>query len=332
MDFYTSGEPQNKLVEEKHPKSSSELNAYADYQYLSENILKKLNITSSKTSQVLFALQNEGLNLDDLYIMLFWPRHLHKLPNQFSGAAVTSTQVKRRWVQPLLKELRGDFSFAEIANLFQIKSIATYHHWESGRREIPFLFFLMAIEKFQGRLQAFIDSLPFEIDLSSCQFLNLKPKLYQHFFANPWTPTVMLAFRLPTLLKMNSAAKQMNYLSQKLKIPLPQIEESVTQLLNLKLVKIENGRLHSQPQQLYAIPAISEEKINELRNYWYTETKSLLQNPGLHRFEQHATTHESKEKIIGWITELREKIKKEVKASGSPETLIHITWQVAEVL
>lgn len=332
MDFYISGEIKNKITEEKYPKSSSELNIYSDYQYLSDSILKKLNIKSSKTSQVLFALQDQGLNLDDLYIMLFWPGHLRKPTNQPNSPAVTNTQVKRRWVQPILKELRGDFSFAEIAHLFQIKSIATYHHWESGRREIPFVFFLMAIEKFQGRLQAFIDSLPFEIDLSACKFLNLKPKLYQHFFATPWTPTVMLALRLPALLKMNSIPKQMEYLSQNLKISLPQIEESITQLLHLKLVKIEDSRLQSQPQQLYAIPAITEEKINELRNYWFTETKSLLQNPGLHRFEQHATTHESKEKIMGWIIELREKIRKEVKASDKPETLIHITWQVAEVL
>lgn len=332
MDFYTLDKTHNKSAKQQNPNSIDHLNVNLDYQSLAQSILKKLEIKSSKTSQVLFALQNQGLNLDDLYITLFWPRAVKAPQEYLNRTAATSLHVKRRWVQPILKELRGDFSFAEIAQLFQIKSIATYHHWESGRREIPFSFFLMAIDKFQGRLQAFIDSLPFEINIDITS-LNLKPKLYQHFFANPWTPTVMLAFRLPTILEMKSISQQIAFLTENLSLTLPQIEESIRQLLHLQLVKIENGRLRSEPKQLYAIPAISEEKINELRNYWFiTEAEFLLKRPGLHRFEQHATTHESKEKIMGWIAELREKIRNEVKQSGSPETLIHITWQVAEVL
>lgn len=330
MEFYKDNK-NNLLISESTDEDAGELSAHKAYKDLSQAILNSLDLKTIKTSHVLLALQNRGLHLNDLHKVLFWPREMNSSLNTTSRMT-TAVMLNRNWVQPLLKEIRADFSYAEMASILNVQSLATFHHWESGRRDIPFHFFLLIIDKIQGRLQAFIDNLPVQIDLAHIELLNLKPKLYQQFFSVPWLPTVLLALGLRPLKEKTSITSQAEYLAEKLKMPKASIEFAIETLLHLQLLKIEEGRLVSQPHQFYAIPAITDEKIKELQNYWFSQSQDLLANPGFHRFEQHTTTRESKEKIIGWITELREKIKEEVKSSGEPETLIHISWQMAELL
>lgn len=323
MDFYNS--------EVERPLQTSNAQYLQAYKDLSQAVVQALKIRTLKTSQVMFLLQEHGLNLGDVYQVIFWPRMSREFPKK-NLRMVTSHLVKKNWLEPLLKDLRGDFSYAEVANILGVSSLATFHHWEMGRREIPLHYFLMIIDKFYGRLQAFLDNLPLDLNLAQFELLRLKPKLYHQFFSLPWMPTIMLALRLPKLVKMSSIQNQVTYLAKNLNRSTHEIEEALGILMHLKLVKIENGRLHSQPQQFYAIPAIAPEKVEELLNFWFSQVLTMSKKPGFHKFEQHATTFESKEKIIQWITELREKIKGEVKSSGEPETLIHINWQVAEIL
>ena len=111
-----------------------------------------------------------------------------------------------------------------------------------------------------------------------------------------------------------------------------EIEDSASKLLRLGLARLEDGRLLADPAQFYAIPSIPAEEINRIEGHWFAQAGKLAARPGLHKVEQHALSHASRERIVGWITELRERIRQEVQTGGEPETLIHINWQVAELI
>ncbi|MCK6597185.1 MAG: DUF4423 domain-containing protein, partial [Bdellovibrionaceae bacterium] len=272
--------------------------------------------------------------LKDLYCTLFWPRKISEDVEEEITAPI-QTSIRKRWLQPILREIRGDFSFVEIAEVLKLKSVATYHHWETGRREIPLPYLLMVIHKIQGRLQAFIDMLSLDLDFSEFKFLKLKLKFYEQFFSEPWIPTVLFSLSVNEIKKISSTQLQVSVIAKKLEIPEAHVEAAISVLLKLQLVKVRENRFLGCVDQYYAIPKVSDQKIEELRHFWFSRAEKLLQKPGFHRFEQHLTSREKKEKIISWIMELREKIREEVKSDESEEnneTLIHIGWQVLELL
>lgn len=143
---------------------------------------------------------------------------------------------------------------------------------------------------------------------------------------------LMLSLRLPMLSELKSAETQARFLSSRLELPLLKVETSLDLLIRLRLARLESGRLVSDEAQLYAIPAVSPERIQAIHRFWFENSLRLLEKPGFHKVEQHALSRESRDRVIGWITELRERIREEVRTGGDPETLIHINWQVAELL
>lgn len=292
---------------------------------------------SLRLPYVLIALQKRGIKLRDLEQAVFAPR---PLPSQtrksVQGARraqiLTPLGLRRDFIIPFLRALRGTQTLAVTAQRLGTHGPTAYNHWETGRRDIPLTQFLMVIADLSGRLPAFLETLGISNPPPGGDFSELHLGRYREFFSDPWTPTVLMSLRLPQVLSMPSGQAQARYLSEVLQIPQASIENSMDLLLRLQLARLQGGRFVGNPVQFDAIPSIEEKKIQEIHQFWFQRASSMLARPGFHKLEQHALTHESKEKIIFWISELREKIHQEVIASGSPETLIHIHWQLAEII
>lgn len=256
--------------------------------------------------------------------MPFRPAQLQRLSN--------AIRMRQHFSAPVLRTLRGKRTLGEAAKILGIRNLSTIHHWESGRREVPFAQWLKAVDRWSGRLDALVASLPFELSLDELGFDPLPARAYSEFFSDPWTPMLMLSLRLPMLSELKSAETQARFLSSRLELPLLKVETSLDLLIRLRLARLESGRLVSDEAQLYAIPAVSPERIQAIHRFWFENSLRLLEKPGFHKVEQHALSRESRDRVIGWITELRERIREEVRTGGDPETLIHINWQVAELL
>lgn len=309
----------------------AELNSQFNcYQAIAKSVAEQLHLQdyeTLRTSVVLIELQREGLRLQEIEQAIFAPRPLSGL--QGLPKMLTIPALQKRFMTPFLRALRGGETLAEVARKLNLSTLSTYHHWELGRRDIPFVYFLQAIELLSGRLQAFLEVLPIFVDSKP---FSAKPELYREFFGQPWIPSIFMALRLEKLKDLKSTYRQADYLSRFLNISLQDSEEALDLLFRLSLVRLENGRFVADPRQLYAIPTISKEKIDLIHEHWFSQAPNFLRRPGFHKVEQHATTHESKERIIQWVSELREKIRAEVKQSGAPETFIHINWQIVELM
>ena len=286
----------------------------------------------ARLAEVLIYLQKKGMGLQELEQAIFAPRIIPILRKKTT--AKTQKGIRKDFIGPFLKALRGSRTLLAAKEALEIKTLSTYHHWETGRRDIPFEMFLKAIDVFSDRLPAFLGTLGLKNKLKAQGFEDLQIEIgkYELFFNDPWTPTIFMSLSLPQVLSLSNTHEQAFFLSQRLKIPLSSVEKSFDLLIQLKLVCQEEGRLLSNPVQLNAIPSITPKKINEIHQYWFDQAANFLNYPGYHKLEQHALTHESKDKIVQWISELRDKIRQEVKASDKPETLIHIHWKLAELI
>ncbi len=86
MDFYNS--------EVEQPLQTSNTHYLQAYKDLSQAIVQALKVRTLKTSQVMFLLQERGLNLADVYQVIFWPRMSKELPKK-NVRIVTSHLVKK---------------------------------------------------------------------------------------------------------------------------------------------------------------------------------------------------------------------------------------------
>lgn len=307
--------------------STNSLNCYEE---IVKSVAEQLHLQdyeTLRTSVVLIELQREGMLLQEIVQAIFAPRALSEL--QRLPKIVTIPSLQKKFMTPFLRALRKEATLAEVVKKLNLSTLSTYHHWEVGRRDIPFVYFLQAIDLLSGRLQAFLEVLPLFVDTKP---FSAKPELYKEFFSQPWIPSIFMALQLAKLKNLKTTYRQADYLSRFLNISLQDSEETLDLLLRLSLVRLDGGRFVADPRQLYAIPSIPKEKIDLIHEHWFTQAASFLKRPGFHKVEQHATTHESKERIIQWVSELREKIRAEVKKSGDPETFIHINWQIVELM
>jgi hypothetical protein len=284
----------------------------------------------ARLPEVLLFLQKEGMKLQEMEQAIFAPRIVPTLRKK--SKMKTQLGIRKDFIVPFLKALRGSRTLLAAKEALEITTLSTYHHWEMGRRDIPFEMFLKAIDVFSGRLPAFLETLGLKNKLKAQGLEDLHIGRYELFFNDPWTPTILMSLRLPQVLKLSNPQEQAVFLSHSLKIPLSSVEKSLDLLVQLQLIYQKEGKFFSNPVQFNVIPSITPEKINEIHQYWFDQAANFLNYPGYHKLEQHALTHESKDKIVQWISELREKIRQEVKSSGEPETLIHIHWQLAELI
>lgn len=151
--------------------------------YLSENIGEDASLRSSKFLKI---IADRGVVLGDLSEAVFAPKIVLELSSfKHLGSRLA---IQQRWQSLFLKQLRGDYTLSEITQKLNLGTPSTFHHWETGRRDLPLSYLLMAIDKLTGRLEAFIATLPFTISLDQFGFKGVSPKAYQEFFALPWTP------------------------------------------------------------------------------------------------------------------------------------------------
>ncbi|HPI41099.1 MAG TPA: DUF4423 domain-containing protein [Pseudobdellovibrionaceae bacterium] len=309
------------------PNSENELKNYLK---LAEVLSDKISEHTTRTAKFLNILQNHGVLLKDLSESVFAPKIVFKLQSfKHQGSRVG---LQKQWLCVFLTHLRGHRTYVEMAQMLNLGTPSTYHHWESGRRDIPLAYWFMAIDKATGRLEALLSTMPFKVSLLECGFKNRSPILYEEFFSQPWTPSILLALQIPKVKNASSIKEQILLLRQMTKIQTTDIENSLDVLTKMGMIEIKDSKFFANPGQFYAIPSIPPQRINEIHKYWFHRSEEMLSFPGYHKVEQHALTHESKEKIIGWIAELRDRIRQEVNNNGAPETIIHIGWQVAEFI
>ena len=331
MEFYSSDSVRRRPPKAKAAVITETSEKKADrYEALANRLMVEVGENSVRASRFLSALQASGVPLRDLSEAVFAPRIVADF-KEFKGQ-VSRLAIQQKWLCPFLVALRGDRTLLETAALLGLGTASSYHHWESGRRDIPLAHWLRAIDLLSGRLEAMLATLSFPIDIGELGFKKVAPHLYSLFFADPWTPTVLTVLRLPDVADGPSMSHQIECISRKTGILRDLVVGSLDTLVRLRLVEIRQAKFYANPSQFYAIPSLSSGQIERIHQYWFGRSVEMLERPGFHKVEQHALTHESKEKIVGWIAELRERIRVEVKSGGEPETFIHIGWQLAEFL
>ena len=300
------------------------------YERLAERIAGELKLSPRRTGLVLGALQRRGLPLARLEQAIFAPREPLHLAT--GSKVMGGTALRTRFIAPTLRALRGKRTLADTARLLEVRNLSTLHHWESGRRDLPFSRWLQAVDLCSGRLDAVVECLPFRVELETLGFEKGRTAMMSEFFADVWTPVVLLSLRLPEVRDLPAPAEQVRHLTLKLGATAREIEDSAGKLLRLGLARLEEGRLVADPAQFYAIPSVPAEEITRIQQHWFSQAEKFSSRPVFHKVEQHALSRASRDRIVGWITELRERIRVEVRDGGEPETLIHINWQVAELI
>ena len=280
--------------------------------------------TPIRASLYAFLLSKKGLNLEDIASAIVAPRVFPK-----QKASTTPTATQKNFIAPLLKEIRGERTLREVGDILRLKTPAAYNHWESARRDIPLHTFLEAIDQLSSRLHTFCEVIGFEKNLSKLGFPSHRKDFSEKFFTLPWTPTVFLALqtsRYESQLKHSSAK-----LARQLNLSIKKIDDALHILADLELVTFDGALYRHRKGQFYAPPTLSKSTLERLNLYWFSQSKELYSQPGLHKIEEHALSIESLEKIKTWVAELRERIREEVKTS-TPETVAHIHWQVSDML
>ncbi len=280
-----------------------------------------------KSAEFFLAAQKKGINLIDVNEALWAPRFSKVTPK-----SVTRPAMMRSFLAPTMRKLRGERTLAEVCRLLKISNESRFGHWENGRRDIPLELFLRAVDVLGNRLPACCQTLDSDIALDQFGAATLAPRFFHRFFDNPWAPTVHLAFYLPKY-KDFLIQPAMEAIAKDLRIDLKLVEEAVELLISLRLLTVENSKVSIVKGQFYALPAHNAEQIKKIHHHWFSLGAEMAQKrPGFYKVEQAVLSRESKEKIIGWMGELRERIREETKNTESLETVIHINWQLSELL
>jgi hypothetical protein len=269
-------------------------------------------------------IKRQGISLLDLAAVIVAPRIAGGV-----SAPATATTARTKFVAPLLKLLRGERTLADAQKMFGLTTQGTFNHWEMGRRDIPLWRFIQAIDILATRLSSFCEALNFKENLANFGFRSSRTDFSTQFFSLPWTPTVFLALQTQRYLRQQR--HDTKKLARQLNLTREQVEESLTVLADLELIIFDNKFYRTRKGQFYAPPTLTPATLDRLHSYWFGKSVDLLVQPGLHKIEEHALSRESLRKIITWVTELREKIREEVKRS-EPETVVHIHWQIAEMI
>jgi hypothetical protein len=241
----------------------------------------------------------------------------------------TLLAMRRNYIGPLLKSLRRERSLHETAELLELGTWSTYHHWECGRRDLPFFRLLQAIDVLSSRLDVFCETFDFKTSLKKFGLRGHTPGFSENFFALPWTPTVYLILQSHAYLERRRHDSR--WLAKQLGLSVEQVNQSLATLGDLGIVTFDGTTYTLRKGQFYAPPTLKPEKLRVLNDYWFSRSAELAQLPGFHKIEEHALSRELAAKIAIWISELRERIRLEVKKS-EPETVVHLHWQVADLM
>ncbi len=297
-------------------------------------IKKYLNSNAEiKLSIFLVLIHKLGFSLEDLFYCILAP----EIPVKFSGAC-TEFRVNAHFIAPLLKKMRGNKTLNEVSHILELKSFATYGHWENNRRSVSWPQFLKIVHKTTNRLPQLLEYLNIDSNnkiLTQLNYANLN-NFNSLFFKHPWTPTVYL-FTVAGLLnitnsydlKINSEAFQNSFFA-KLGISELQIQESLKTLLDLRLIYFENKKIKTNNDYFYFNPQKNTELLKSLNTYWLLQTPKLINSNQIDKIDQCATSLENKKIILKKISDLRQEIQT-LTLNSKPETVLHLGWQVIDL-
>lgn len=277
-----------------------------------------------RTSRWLWTLQESGISLRDLFTYMMKPKE-----QVLEEKLLNAEQVGAFLVGPVLRKFRGDRTISEVIEILKVRNKETYHYWETGQRDLPLSQFLKVVDLIGGRLQIFCEMIGFKKDLREFRLKSFKENLSGTFFKKPWTPTVYLL--LHTEAYRNLPEHQDAFLSKQIGISLLQVQDSLADLADLEMIRYDGKRYIPFKGVFYTPPNLNPEVLNQLNSYWMNKSFELMSCQGLHKIEQAAVSFESRDKIVKWVGELREKIREEIKTT-QPETVLHMQWQVADLL
>lgn len=277
---------------------------------------KKSSAKVYRTSAWLWTLKCKNISLEDLAESVLKPKQF-----KFSKTLSDKKDLATNFTPLFLRAMRGEKTLDQMANLLEIKNAATYYYWEQGSRDLPLTHFLKIIH-LSGGLPVFLESLGFVQDISKLGFTTLPTDFYNLCFSDPWSPTIHLALQT----KMHEKSNNLSQLAQSIKISVDQLQKSLETLVQLKLVKKEGSKFIAQKGVFYVPAHLQENYKKKFYDYWGQKTN----HHGFDKIDQACVSYESHEKILGWVSELREKIKEEIKTT-KPETVLHMQWKVVDL-
>jgi hypothetical protein len=151
------------------------------------------------------------------------------------------------------------------------------------------------------------------------------------FFGNPWTPSIYLV--LQTQFYLDFKRHSDDQIARKIGVSENQVKQSLSDLQLLHLIQFQGTHYQVVKGTFLAPPSslTKNKNVQNLKKYWMDRSAGFRDWPGIHRIEQATVSHESKEKILLWISELREKIAQEIKVT-QPQTILHLHLQAFDLL
>lgn len=277
-----------------------------------------------RTSRWLWSLQRAGYSLSDLYRYLLKPHD-----KKIEVVIEKPEQIGVTFVGPILKHFRGERASKVVMSLLHVKNKETYHYWETGQRDLPLGQFLKIVDLLGDRLQIFCEMVGFKKDLREFNLKSYKVNFSERFFKRPWTPTVYLLIQSEKYKSL--PGHDDSFFSHFLSVSQLQVKESLNDLADLELIRFDGERYITFTGVFYTPPNLNPHMLQSLNAFWMGKSFELMSRYGLHKIEQASVSYESRDKIMGWVNELREKIRAEVKIT-TPETVLHLQWQVADLL
>lgn len=253
---------------------------------------------------------------------------LKPTPFRLPALDLNESNLAKKFVGPIVKQMRRKHTLDECAKTLGLKSSVAFHYWEKGLRDMPLPIFLEFVDKFSDRLAVFCLSLGFKQDLKKYGLKSRTPDFYEKFFSTPWLPTLFLLIQIENYQKLSKHDDY--YLAEKINLPVAQIRQGLKLLQSIGAIYFVGQHYQAHKGVFYTPPNIAPEHLAGLNNYWLGQSVALIKRPGLHKIEQASMSYESMEKIKGWVAELREKIRTEIKTT-TPETVVHMHWQVADL-
>ena len=189
--------------------------------------------------------------------------------------------------------------------------------------------FLKVIHLLEGRLYIFPEALGFFEDLKKYNISCPNPGLSEKFFKMPWVPTVFMCIQTNFYQKQPKSFHK--DLAKLLSLSIDQLNEAIKVLSDLQMIQITDGFYKVRKGAYYAPASMKGSQIDKLYNYWFSRSSSFYYHyKGYQKLDQAAVSYESYCKIIGWVAELRDKIREEVRSSKS-EMVIHMHWQIVNL-
>lgn len=315
------------ISESKNLKGPPTLPYMEPYQLLAAELWRWQKLPMDKTPRTarwLWALQESGLTLDDLFSYLLKPRE-----QKMAAMTLNQNDVRTLFVGPVLKAFRHGRTINNVIQLLKVKNKETYHYWETGQRDLPLSEFLKAVDLMGNRLQIFCEMVGFKQDLRNFKLKAFKEGLADRFFRHPWTPTVYLLLQSDSYRAQESHRDE--FLLDILKISPEQLHETLLDLTDLEMIRFDGRHYIPFTGVFYVPPNLKETSLRALNQYWMGRSHELSAGWGLHKVGQAAVSFESREKILGWVADLREKIREEIRVT-KPETVVHFHWQISDLL